>query len=135
MRTQVNLKQSYTAHAVVPVGRVTISSSVLQFWDLGGQKDLRSLWPKYYEDCHAVCFVIDSTDTSPYRAETSWQIFDEICSDKRVHGVPILVLVNKTDQETEGKASLESIKEVFTKYVDKLNLSEAAVMPISALKG
>jgi signal recognition particle receptor subunit beta len=65
----------------------------------------------------------------------SWQIFDEICSDKRVHGVPILVLVNKTDQEAEGRASLESIKEVFTKHVDKLNLSEAAVMPTTALKG
>jgi sulfate adenylyltransferase subunit 1 (EFTu-like GTPase family) len=31
--------------------------------------------------------------------------------------------------------SVESIKETFNKHVDKLNVSEAAVMPISALKG
>lgn len=114
---------------------MSLSSSVLQFWDLGGQKDLRTLWPKYYSDCHAVCFIIDSSDTSPSRMEENWRIFDELASDKRLQGLPILVLVNKMDDERPGKPSLESIKEIFNKHVDKLNVSEAAVMPISALKG
>lgn len=34
----------------------------LNFWDLGGQTDLQSLWDKYYEECHAVIYVIDSND-------------------------------------------------------------------------
>ena len=55
------------------VGRITLSSSVLQFWDLGGQKDIRSIWPKYYSDCHAVVFVIDSTDKE--RIEECWAVF------------------------------------------------------------
>lgn len=34
----------------------------LNFWDLGGQHDLQSLWDKYYQECHAVIYVIDSND-------------------------------------------------------------------------
>ena len=29
------------------------------FWDLGGQKILRSIWKKYYTECHGIIFVID----------------------------------------------------------------------------
>jgi ADP-ribosylation factor related protein 1 len=32
------------------------------FWDLGGQKLLRSIWKKYYSECHGLIFVIDSVD-------------------------------------------------------------------------
>ena len=34
----------------------------LKIWDVGGQHSLRRLWTSYYESCHAVVFVIDSTD-------------------------------------------------------------------------
>ncbi|CAD6583128.1 MAG: ADP-ribosylation factor protein 3 [Cyphobasidiales sp. Tagirdzhanova-0007] len=113
------------------IGRITLSSSVLQFWDLGGQRDLRSLWPKYYNDCHAVCFIVDSTDSA--RMEECWTIFDSIVTDRRIEGVPTLVLANKMDQTAAMR--IEQIKEIFNKHVDKMNVSEAAVMPISALKG
>jgi len=113
------------------IGRITLSSSVLQFWDLGGQKELRTLWPKYYSDCHAVCFVVDST--APTRMEECWEVFDGIVADRRVEGVPTLVLANK--QDAPNAIPIESIKEIFNKHVDKMNVSEAAVMPISALKG
>ena len=46
---------------------------MLQFWDLGGQTDLRTIWPKYFADCHAVCYVIDSTDTA--RMDEVWSVF------------------------------------------------------------
>lgn len=114
------------------VGRITVSSSVLQFWDLGGQRDLRSLWPKYYSDCHAVCFIIDSTDKA--RMEETWDIFDGLVTDSRLEGLPTLVLANKMDDE-KNAYKIEEIKEIFNRHVDRLNVSEAAVMPISALKG
>jgi hypothetical protein len=38
-----------------------------------GQRDIRSIWPKYYSECHAVCFVIDSTDKE--RIEECWKVF------------------------------------------------------------
>lgn len=34
----------------------------LKIWDVGGQHSLRRLWTSYYESCHAVVFVVDSTD-------------------------------------------------------------------------
>jgi GTPase SAR1 family protein len=34
----------------------------LSFWDLGGQSDLQSIWASYYAECHAIVFMIDSTD-------------------------------------------------------------------------
>jgi len=40
-----------------------------------GQRDIRSIWPKYYADCHAVVFVIDSTDKE--RIEECWAVFGE----------------------------------------------------------
>lgn len=27
-----------------------------------GQRDLQTLWDKYYTECHAIAFVVDSTD-------------------------------------------------------------------------
>lgn len=38
-----------------------------------GQRDIRSIWPKYYAECHAVVFVIDSTDKE--RIEECWAVF------------------------------------------------------------
>ena len=34
----------------------------LKIWDVGGQHSLRRLWQSYYKSCHAIVFVIDSSD-------------------------------------------------------------------------
>jgi ADP-ribosylation factor related protein 1 len=34
----------------------------LKIWDVGGQHSLRGLWTSYYSSCHAIVFVIDSSD-------------------------------------------------------------------------
>jgi GTPase SAR1 family protein len=44
------------------VGRLETNSSKLVFWDLGGQVGLRSIWDKYYEECQAIIYVVDSAD-------------------------------------------------------------------------
>ena len=41
---------------------VDLGDMYLKIWDVGGQHSLRRLWTSYYESCHAVVFVIDSTD-------------------------------------------------------------------------
>lgn len=40
-----------------------------------GQSEIRPIWNKYYAECHAVCFVIDSTDED--RLEECWKVFGE----------------------------------------------------------
>lgn len=39
-----------------------IKSSRINFWDLGGQSELQPIWERYYSECHAIVFVVDSTD-------------------------------------------------------------------------
>jgi GTPase SAR1 family protein len=44
------------------VGKIEMEKVNVNFWDLGGQQELHSIWEKYYRDAHAVIFVVDSTD-------------------------------------------------------------------------
>lgn len=41
----------------------------LKIWDVGGQMTLRRLWTSYYKSCHAVIFVVDSSDLGTLDAE------------------------------------------------------------------
>jgi ADP-ribosylation factor related protein 1 len=54
-------------------GKITLPSTILQFWDLGGQKGIRSIWHRYYDDCHAVVYVIDAQDRE--RLSEGWEVF------------------------------------------------------------
>jgi ADP-ribosylation factor related protein 1 len=38
---------------------VDIQSSRINVWDLGGQKDLHSIWEGYYSECHAIVFEVN----------------------------------------------------------------------------
>ena len=56
-----------TAAKTVPtvgqnVSTITMSDMYLKIWDVGGQHSLRKLWQSYYRSCHAIVFVIDSSD-------------------------------------------------------------------------
>lgn len=44
------------------VSRCDFQGVICQFWDMGGGGDLKTLWQRYYQDAHAVFFVIDSSD-------------------------------------------------------------------------
>lgn len=64
-----------------------IKSSRINFWDLGGQKDLQSIWERYYSECHAIVFVVDSTD--PVRLEE--------CRD--TFGINVVVVVAQGEKK------------------------------------
>ena len=49
------------------VGRIDIGGARINFQDLGGQTDLQTIWERYYRECHAIVFVVDSSD--PERIE------------------------------------------------------------------
>jgi len=77
------------------VGKIALPSTIIQFWDLGGQRSLRDLWPRYYNECHAVAFVLDATDRE--RLSEAWDVFDRVFSAPQILGVPLLLLANKQD--------------------------------------
>lgn len=96
-------------------------STTLHFFDLGGQRDIRSIWPKYYDECHAVVFVIDASDQG--RLSEGWEVFgmfwepssahpsDEVLASPRLLNLPLLLLANK--QDTPTSLSVSEIRESF----------------------
>ncbi|KAI7874802.1 ARF/SAR superfamily [Lichtheimia hyalospora FSU 10163] len=113
------------------IGRVDIKSSRINFWDLGGQQDLQSIWERYYPECHGIVFVVDSTDSK--RLEECRDTFERIITNDQVEGVPILMLANK--QDVDGSLRVEEIKEVFNRIAVKLGARDSRVLPVSALTG
>jgi len=55
------------------VGKICLTSTILNFFDLGGQRGMRSIWYRYYDDCHAVVYVIDAQDRE--RLGEGWEVF------------------------------------------------------------
>lgn len=97
------------------VGKITLPSATMQFFDLGGQRDIRTIWSKYYDDCHAVIYMIDAADRD--RLWDGWEVFgmfavfnheftlnfshlllsESVLAHPQILDVPLLLLANKQD--------------------------------------
>lgn len=64
-------------------------------WDVGGQKQLRSLWKHYYDGANAVIFVIDSNDRN--RLPDAKEEIEGLLREPMLNGAVLLVLCNKQD--------------------------------------
>ena len=93
------------------IGKIDISRVRLNFWDLGGQEELQSLWDKYYAESHGIIYMIDSSDRE--RLEESWLAFDRMISNEQLAGLPLLVACNK--QDIDECMHVPEIKRVFNK--------------------
>lgn len=98
------------------IGRVEASKSKLVFWDLGGQVGLRTIWEKYYEEAHAVIYVIDAA--CPSRFEDSKSALEKVLRHQDLLGAPLLILANK--QDLGGAVSAEEL----ARYLDLKELDE-----------
>ena len=67
----------------------------------GGQEELQSLWDKYYAECHAIIYVVDSVDVE--RIDESMAAFRKMISNEHLSGVPLLLLANKQDLPGRGR--------------------------------
>lgn len=120
----------------------------LKVWDVGGQHSLRKLWQSYYSSCHAIVFVIDSTDigdgSSPEgdtaaagRLAECRLVLEDVLQHSETEGVPLLVLANKQDRE--DCVEVVRIKEGLVKKVFEGekggSVRDSRVLPVSALTG
>ena len=113
------------------IGKIDMSGIRLSFWDLGGQSELQSLWDKYYDESHAVIYVIDSNDRD--RMNESKELFDKMIKNELLSGVPLLILANKQDiPECMG---VREIKPVFQQAGPLIGRRDCLIIPISALNG
>ncbi|KDO60036.1 hypothetical protein CISIN_1g028776mg [Citrus sinensis] len=102
------------------IGRIEVSNSKLVFWDLGGQPGLRSIWEKYYEEAHAVVFVIDAA--CPSRFEDSKTALEKVLRNEDLQGAPLLILANKQDLPDAVSA------DELARYLDLKKLDERVCM-------
>eukprot|EP00271_Cylindrocystis_brebissonii_P021698 TRINITY_DN7909_c0_g1_i1.p1 TRINITY_DN7909_c0_g1~~TRINITY_DN7909_c0_g1_i1.p1 ORF type:complete len:214 (-),score=43.86 TRINITY_DN7909_c0_g1_i1:250-891(-) len=77
------------------IGRVEANKAKLIFWDLGGQLGLRTIWEKYYEEAHAVLYVVDSASLA--RFDEAKGALEKILSNEDLFGAPLLIVANKQD--------------------------------------
>lgn len=135
------------------VSTVDLPDLYLKIWDVGGQHSLRGLWQSYYSSCHAIVFVIDSTDVGDADIERMSKsarnddevgrltecklVLEEVLQNEDTEGVPILVLANKQDRE--DCVEVVSIKEGLVRRVFEGekggSVRDSRVLPLSALTG
>ncbi|KAK9470715.1 ADP-ribosylation factor family-domain-containing protein [Dipodascopsis tothii] len=113
------------------VGHLKINEMYLKIWDVGGQRNLRTLWKAYYTEAHAIVFIVDSTDRA--RIEECRDTLRAIVSDQDTEGIPVLMLANKQDRD--DSLEVEDIKEIFNRIAEHLSARDSRVLPISAIKG
>ncbi|SPO02809.1 probable ADP-ribosylation factor-like protein, member of the arf-sar family in the ras superfamily [Cephalotrichum gorgonifer] len=125
------------------VSTVTLPDMYLKIWDVGGQLSLRRLWQNYYSSCHAIVFIIDSTDIGEGlddaggRLEECREVLEDVLQSEDAEGVPLLILANKQDRE--DCVEVVRIKEGLVKKVfegEKAgSIRDSRVLPVSALTG
>ncbi|KAL2156218.1 hypothetical protein VTH82DRAFT_963 [Thermothelomyces myriococcoides] len=127
------------------VSTIVLPDMYLKLWDVGGQLSLRKLWQSYYASCHAIVFIIDSTDIgdgslehdSSGRLEECRLVLEDVLQNSEAEGVPLLILANKQDRE--DCVEVVRIKEGLVKRVfegDKAgSIRDSRVLPVSALTG
>ena len=64
---------------------------------MAGQSRYRSLWERYYVDCHGVVFVIDSCDSMRMAVAANELHLMIQHPEMLANRVPILILANKCD--------------------------------------
>lgn len=127
------------------VSTLPLADMYLKVWDVGGQLTLRNLWQSYYASCHAIVFIIDSTDVgdgslehdSSGRLEECRLVLEDVLQHSETEGVPLLILANKQDRE--DCVETIRIKEGLVKKVMEgekaASIRDSRVLAMSALTG
>ena len=137
------------------VSTITLPDMYLKIWDVGGQHSLRKLWQSYYTSCHAIVFIIDSTDIGDGTLDDNEEsdvgtrddgkgrlhecrlVLEDVLQHSETEGVPLLVLANKQDRE--DCVEVVRIKEGLVKRVFEGekggSIRDSRVLPVSALTG
>jgi len=113
------------------IGNIDVHRVSLNFWDLGGQSELQSLWDKYYAECHAIIYIVDSSDRE--RMDESKKTFEKMICNENLVGIPLLILANK--QDLPDCMGVREVKPIFNENAHLIGRRDFMVMPISALTG
>ena len=110
--------QGYLPTLGLDILRIEYKNKHIHLWDLGGQRQFRSLWPKFATEASGIIFVVDSTTTQ-------WVETKEVFEISKLFHLPIVIFANKQDL-VETAHSVESI-------ADKLDVPASGIVRGSAL--
>ena len=68
---------------------------ILNLWDVGGQKSIRTYWRNYFEMTDGIIWVVDSVDRC--RLEECRKQLRDILSQEKLAGASLLIFANKQD--------------------------------------
>jgi ADP-ribosylation factor related protein 1 len=111
------------------VGRVEAFGNQLVFWDLGGQSGLQSIWDKYYDESHAVIYVVDSANEA--RFAESKQALDRVLGSIDLIGAPVILMANK--QDLPEALSPHDVAEIFG--FGQVDSRPTKIVPVCAYTG
>lgn len=75
----------------------------IDLYDLGGGKNIRKIWGRYYAEVHGCIFVVDAADEA--RLEEAKLVLHEMLADPLMAGKPLLIFANKQDLPRTLKAA------------------------------
>lgn len=79
---------------------VAYGSHNLNIWDVGGQQTLRAFWFNYFDQLDALVWVVDVSQLD--RLSEVFRELYTVIQNERVHGVRLLLLLNKIDLVGDG---------------------------------
>jgi len=60
-------------------------------FDLGGGRNIRGIWKKYFAEVHGLIYVVDAS--APGRLRECREVLDKLLQEEMVRGKPMLLLV------------------------------------------
>eukprot|EP01054_Gregarina_sp_Poly1_P000464 Gregarina_sp_Poly_1__463@NODE_110_length_13975_cov_113_221887_g97_i0_p4_GENE_NODE_110_length_13975_cov_113_221887_g97_i0NODE_110_length_13975_cov_113_221887_g97_i0_p4_ORF_typecomplete_len326_score43_79Arf/PF00025_21/2_3e35Gtr1_RagA/PF04670_12/1e15Galpha/PF00503_20/14Galpha/PF00503_20/1_1e09Galpha/PF00503_20/7_9e02Roc/PF08477_13/3_6e11Ras/PF00071_22/1_5e10SRPRB/PF09439_10/9_3e09GTP_EFTU/PF00009_27/4e05FeoB_N/PF02421_18/0_00021MMR_HSR1/PF01926_23/0_0021ATP_bind_1/PF03029_17/0_086AAA_22/PF13401_6/0 len=115
------------------IARVEADGVSAFFWDLGGQVALRTLWSKYFEDCHGVLYVCDIVDVERY--EESINSLLNVMQHRlfKERPIPVVVFLNKVDaiHPADRIARFRYCQRIFTDL--NARISSPSLMPLDSI--
>ncbi|KAJ5078401.1 adp-ribosylation factor-like protein [Anaeramoeba ignava] len=101
----------------------------LVFWDVGGQKTLRSYWKNYYEKTDGLIWVVDSADKR--RIKDCRKELKKLLVEEKLAGASLLIFANK--QDIDGSLSKLEIAKLLK--IHKINGRHCEIIGCSAYNG
>ena len=126
------LQGKYNEHSRPTIGfrptNMMMGDDKIRLYDVGGGPKIRSIWPEYFHDTHAIVYLIDASETDPEKIGESVELFRQTVEDPMLQNKPTVFVSNKQDKP-DAKAE-DIIRELYSvDSVSNCTYVEASCIP------
>lgn len=113
------------------INTLEFKSYMLNIWDVGGQKSIRTYWRNYFEQTDGIIWVVDSVD--PWRLEECRDHLKDILKQEKLAGASLLIFANK--QDLGGALTFEQISDILQLNSSDISGRHCKIFGCSAVTG